>query len=68
MYKLCVKMLMNYGIYSPRAVSHPRTQPKVQYTTFLPHCCTIYNILSTFDGILVIVHHFVFYARSKAHA
>ena len=43
-----------------RAISHPRAQPKVPYTAYLPHYYTIYNIhLSTFDGILVIVRSWV---------
>ena len=41
-----------------------RTQNKVLYTAYRPNCYAIYVILSTTDGILVIVHHFVFYAHS----
>ena len=44
----------------PRAISHPRKQNEVPYIAYIPYYYTIYDISSTFDGILVIVRHFVF--------
>ena len=41
-----------------RAISHPRKQNEVPYIAYIP-----YYYIYTFDGILVIVRHFVFYAH-----
>ena len=36
----------------------------VIYAAYRPNCYAIYNILSTNDGILNVVCHFVFYAHA----
>ena len=48
----------------PRAISQPRTQNKILYAAYRLNCFAIYDILSTNDGILVNVRHFIFYAHT----
>ena len=52
------------GVILPEAKSRAISQNEVLYAACRPNCYAIHDILSTNDGILVNVCHFVFYAHA----